>query len=176
MNITVYLGSRMGNHPCFREAAVEVGEWIAKNGDTLIYGGSDIGLMGVIADTVMKGGGRVIGIEPRFFIERGLLHEGITETIPVDTMSERRDLMMEMGDALIAIPGGAGTLDEISEAVVMASLGKHAKPCIFYNKNGFYDKLAEFYDQMVDADFLPEESRRKIIFADSIEEIERAVR
>ena len=109
MNITVYLGAREGRHPRYREAAEEVGRWIAENGHTLIYGGSEIGLMGVLANTVMEGGGTVIGVEPQFFIDGGFLHPGITKTIPVQTMSERRDRMMEMGDGFIALPGGAGT-------------------------------------------------------------------
>ncbi|MBE5996299.1 MAG: TIGR00730 family Rossman fold protein [Lachnospiraceae bacterium] len=172
MNITVYLGAREGKHPRYREAAVEVGRWIAENGHTLIYGGSEIGLMGVLANTVMEGGGTVIGVEPQFFIDDGLLHAGITKTIPVGTMSERRDKMMELGEGFIALPGGAGTLDEISEVIVMASLGKHGKPCVLYNKGGYYDKLAEFYDQMTEEGFLPESSRRKIIFAENIDEID----
>ena len=176
MNITVYLGAREGNRPCYKEAAEEVGRWIAENGHTLIYGGSAIGLMGVLADTVIQGGGKAIGIEPQFFIDDGLVHPGITETIPVGTMSERRDKMMEMGDGFIALPGGAGTLDEISEVIVMSSLGRHGKPCILYNKGGYYDKLAEFYDQMTEEGFLPESSRRKIIFAENIDEIDAVFR
>ena len=111
MNITVYLGARTGNEPVFRETAAEIGKWIAKAGHRLIYGGSAIGLMGVLADAVMEGGGEVIGVEPQFFIDDGFLHEGITKTIPTATMAERRLLMMEMGDAFIALPGGIGTLD-----------------------------------------------------------------
>ena len=176
MNITVYLGAREGNHPRYREATVEVGRWIAENGHTLIYGGSEIGLMGVLANTVMEGGGTVIGVEPQFFIDDGLLHTGITKTIPVQTMSERRDKMMELGDGFIALPGGAGTLDEISEVIVLASLGRHGKPCVLYNKGGYYDKLAEFYDQMTEEGFLPERSRRKIIFAENIDEIDAVFR
>ena len=176
MNITVYLGAREGNHPRYREAAEEIGRWIAENGHTLIYGGSEIGLMGVLANTVLKGGGQVIGVEPQFFIDGGFLHTGITRTIPTRTMSERRDIMMEMGDGFVALPGGAGTLDEISEVIVMASLGKHGKPCVLYNKDGYYDKLAQFYDQMTGEGFLPDESRRKIIFANTVEEIDKVFR
>ena len=176
MNITRYLGAREGRHPRYREAAEEVGRWIAENGHTLIYGGSEIGLMGVLANTVMEGGGTVIGVEPQFIIDGGFLHPGITKTIPVQTMSERRDRMMEMGDGFIALPGGAGTLDEISEVIVMASLGKHDKPCILYNKDGYYDKLAAFYDQMTEEGFLSEESREKIVFADTVDEIDSIFR
>ncbi len=175
MNITVYLGARPGNDPAFREAALEIGRWIAAEGHRLIYGGSAVGLMGVLADAVIEGGGEVIGVEPRFFIEDGFLHEGITKTIPTETMAERRLLMMEMGDAYIALPGGAGTLDEISEVIVMAGLGKHRKPCIIYNKNGYYDPLMNMFDRIEAADFMTREAREKIIFASSLDEIRRAV-
>lgn len=175
MNITVYLGAREGNEPVFRETAAEIGKWIAREGHRLIYGGSGIGLMGVLADAVMEGGGEAVGVEPQFFIDDGFLHEGITKTIPTRTMAERRLLMMEMGDAFIALPGGVGTLDEISEVIVMAALGKHKKPCILYNKNGYYDLLRNFFDQMTQYDFLAKDARDRIIFADTLEDIQRAV-
>ena len=175
MNITVYLGASFGNDPIYRETAVEIGKWIAAEGHTLIYGGSAVGLMGVIADTVIENGGEVIGIEPQFFIDEGLLHEGITKTIATETMAERRLMMMDMGDAYIAIPGGVGTLDEISEVIVMATLGKHARPCILYNKNGYYDPLKEMFDRMTSAGFVTEENRAKIQFAGSLEEISSIV-
>ena len=176
MNITVYLGAREGNTPAFREAAAEVGEWIARDGHRLIYGGSGVGLMGVLADAVVNNGGEAIGVEPQFFIDDGLLHEGITKTIPTQNMADRRVLMMEMGDAYIALPGGVGTLDEISEAIVMGALGKHEKPCILYNKDGYYDLLRDFFDQMVDRDFLTAEARSMIRFAGSLEEIRQALK
>ena len=175
MNITVYLGAREGNEPVFREAAAEIGKWIAEAGHRLIYGGSGIGLMGVLADAAMESGGEVIGVEPQFFIDDGFLHEGITKTIPTETMAERRLLMMEMGDAFIALPGGIGTLDEISEVIVMAALGKHKKPCILYNKNGYYDLLRGMFDRMMHYEFMAEEARDRIVFADTLEDIQRAV-
>ena len=175
MNITVYLGAREGNEPVFRETAAEVGKWIAEAGHRLIYGGSAIGLMGVLADAAMESGGEVIGVEPQFFIDDGFLHEGITKTIPTETMAERRLLMMEMGDAFIALPGGIGTLDEISEVIVMAALGKHKKPCILYNKNGYYDLLRGMFDRMTQYEFLAKEARDRIVFADTLEDIQRAV-
>ena len=175
MNITVYLGAREGNEQIFRDTAAEIGKWIARAGHRLIYGGSEIGLMGVLANAVMENGGEVIGVEPQFFIDDGFLHEGITKTIPTETMAERRIKMMEMGDAYIALPGGIGTLDEISEVIVMAALGKHQKPCIIYNKNGYYDLLRGMFDRMADADFMTKEARAMITFAESLEDIKRAV-
>ena len=175
MNITVYLGSNDGRDPALKKAVRELGYWIGRNHHTLIYGGSKRGLMGELAESVLMAGGKVIGVEPQFFIDDGFLHEGITETISTETMAERRIKMMEMGDAYIALPGGIGTLDEISEVIVMAALGKHQKPCIIYNKNGYYDLLRGMFDRMADADFMTKEARAMITFAESLKDIKRAV-
>lgn len=161
----------MGNDPSFREAAEEIGRMIAGEGDTLIYGGSGVGLMGILADAALSGGAEVIGVEPQFFLDRGLLYEGITKTIPTETMAERKVLMMEMGDAYIALPGGIGTLDEITEVITLAALDRHRKPCILYNKNGYYDPLAEVFDRMTAAGFLSEAARKKVHFAADADEI-----
>lgn len=171
MRIAVYCGSGFGKRKAYREAAQEVGNWIGKNGYELIYGGSERGLMGVLANAAVAEGGTVIGVEPEFFLEEGLEHKGITKTIPCKTMSERKSIMMEMSDAYIALPGGAGTLDEISEVIVLAGLGREHKPCILYNKEGYYDALLAFYDQMVDEKFMSEENRRKIIAVKNTEEL-----
>jgi uncharacterized protein (TIGR00730 family) len=175
MNITVYLGANEGRDPDLKKAARELGTWIGGHNNTLIYGGSKCGLMGELAESTLLAGGRVIGVEPQFFIDDGFLHEGITKTIPTETMAERRLLMMEMGDAFIALPGGIGTLDEISEVIVMAALGKHKKPCILYNKNGYYDLLRGMFDQMTHYEFMAEDARDRIVFADTLEDIQRAV-
>lgn len=172
MNIAVYCGSSMGNDPAFAEAAREVGAMIGERGDRLIYGGSRAGLMGLVADAVLENGGHVTGVEPRFFLEAGYVHEGIDETIPTETMNERKAKMLELQDACIAIPGGSGTLDEISEAVVMAGLDDEPKPCILYNKKHFYDLLEKFYDQMVENEFLSGHNRGLISFCQEIGEIE----
>ncbi len=161
----------MGNDPSFREAAEEIGRMIAEEGDTLIYGGSGVGLMGILADAALSGGAEVIGVEPQFFLDRGLLHEGITKTIPTETMAERKALMLEMGDAYIALPGGIGTLDEITEAITLAALDRHRKPCILYNKNGYYDPLAEVFDRMTAAGLMSEEAGKKVHFAADADEI-----
>ena len=175
MNITVYLGANPGNDPALKTAVRELGTWIGQSGNALVYGGSKAGLMGELAESVLDAGGEVTGVEPQFFIDDGFLHEGITKTIPTATMAERRLLMMEMGDAFIALPGGIGTLDEISEVIVMAALGKHQKPCILYNKNGYYNLLRGMFDQMTEFDFMTKEARGRVIFADTLEDIRRAV-
>ncbi len=172
MNIAVFCGSNFGTEETFREAAAEVGGWLADKGHTLIYGGSDRGLMGVLADTAVEGGGRVIGVEPRFFLGQGLEHPGITKTIPCETMSERKSIMMEMSDAYIALPGGPGTLDELTEVIVLSGLGREDKPCILYNKEGYYDDLLAFYDKMLGVGFMDRTYRSKILAVKSPEELD----
>ncbi len=115
MNITVYLGSEYGVNPLYIEKAAELGRWIGSNGHSLVYGGGNVGLMGVLADNVLASGGKVIGVIPDFFIEIEQQHNGLTELEVVPSMSERKKRMVELGDFFIAFPGGIGTLEEISE-------------------------------------------------------------
>ena len=172
MNITVYLGANEGNHPKFKEAVEELGAFIGKRGDTLIYGGSKSGLMGIIADSVLAAGGRVTGIEPRMFIDRQLQHEGITELIVTADMPSRKTKMIEMGDAFIAFPGGTGTLEEVSEVMSLCSLDMIKAPCILYNLDGYYDSLKELLGTMVSFGLSTESRQRRIHFAKDIGEIE----
>lgn len=176
MRIAVYCGSGFGKREIYKEAAKEVGTWIAEQGYELIYGGSERGLMGVLANAAVAKGGTVIGVEPNFFLEEGLEHKGITKTIPCETMSERKSIMMKMSDAYIALPGGPGTLDEISEVIILAGLGREHKPCILYNKEGYYDTLLALYDQMVEEEFMSEENRRKILAVKNTEELAEALK
>jgi uncharacterized protein (TIGR00730 family) len=173
MRIAVYCGSGFGKRQAYRDAAEEVGSWIAEHGYELIYGGSERGLMGIVANAALKHHGTVIGVEPEFFLEEGLKHKGITKTIPCKTMSERKAIMMNMSDAYIALPGGPGTLDEISEVIVLSHLGREHKPCILYNKEDYYDALLAFYDQMVDEEFSTPENRKKILAVRNTAELEQ---
>ena len=111
MNITVYLGAHEGNDPSYRKAVEELGAWIADNGNRLVYGGSDEGLMAVIADAVLSHGGEVTGIEAQMFADQGVAHQGLTELVIVPDITERRTRMIELGDVFIAFPGGTGTLE-----------------------------------------------------------------
>ncbi|GIO37986.1 cytokinin riboside 5'-monophosphate phosphoribohydrolase [Paenibacillus antibioticophila] len=172
MNIAVYCGASLGNSPVYQEAAVEVGEWIARQGHVLVYGGGRAGLMGMLADTVLSHGGEVIGIIPGFLRDRELAHPHLTELIVVDSMPERKKYMMDLSKAYLALPGGPGTLEEITECVSWARIGQNENPCIFYNKNGYYDHVDSFYSKMVEEGFLSAEDRSKILFSDSIGEIE----
>ena len=175
MNITVYLGSNEGNEPGLAVAAARLGTWIGENGHTLIYGGSKCGLMGVLAESVLNAGGKVIGVEPRFFIEMGLDYDEITELIVTEDMSERKAKMIELGDAFIAFPGGTGTLEEISEIMSKVVLGHLDSPCIIYNLGGYYDDLKRLLERMVQAGLASEEKLKGIHFAGSLEEIVRYI-
>lgn len=116
MNITVYLGANEGNDPSLRKAVQELGTWIGASGNALVYGGSKTGLMGEIAKSVLDAGGNVTGVEPQFFMDEGFQYDGLTELIVTKDMSERKNKMIELGDAFIAFPGGTGTLEEIAES------------------------------------------------------------
>lgn len=173
MNITVYCGASTGNDPIYKQKASELGTWMAHHGLTLVYGGGRTGLMGKLADAVLANGGKAIGVIPEFLKTEEEAHTGLTQLITVDTMSQRKEKMLALGDAYIALPGGAGTLEEISEAIAAARLGRHAKPCILYNIQNCYDYLEKLFDHMVTAGFLNDASRDKARFVTSIEEIEK---
>ena len=157
MNITVYLGSGSGNDPNFNSAATELGKWIGENGHTLIYGGSKCGLMGDLAESVLMSGGKVIGVEPQFFIDMGFDYDAITQLIVTKDMSERKAKMIELGDAFIAFPGGTGTLEEISEVMSKVVLRHLSAPCIVYNLNGYYDDQRRLLQKMVNTGLAIEE-------------------
>ena len=171
MNITVYLGANEGNDPFFKEAVRELGAWIGTNGNTLVYGGSKSGLMGELAESVLQAGGKVIGVEPQFFIDAGFVYDEITELITTKDMSERKAKMIELGDAFIAFPGGTGTLEEITEVMSKVSLKHLDAPCILYNLNGYYDSLKQLLDHMIKMGLSSENRQQGIYFADDMEDI-----
>ena len=173
MNITVYLGANEGNAPFFKEAVHELGLWIGTNGNTLVYGGSKSGLMGELAESVLQAGGKVIGVEPRFFIDAGFVYDEITELITTKDMSERKAKMIELGDVFIAFPGGTGTLEEITEVMSKVSLKHLDAPCILYNLNGYYDSMKQLLEHMIEMDLSSEEKQEGIYFAEDLEEIQR---
>lgn len=173
MNITVYLGANEGNDPFLKETVRELGAWIGTNGNTLIYGGSKSGLMGELAESVLQAGGKVIGVEPQFFIDAGFVYDEITELITTKDMSERKAKMIELGDVFIAFPGGTGTLEEITEVMSKVSLKHLDAPCILYNLNGYYDSLKQLLEHMIEMDLSSEEKQEGIYFAEHLEEIQR---
>ena len=172
MNITVYLGANEGNNPSLKRAVKELGTWIGKSGNALIYGGSKSGLMGALADSVLNAGGNVTGVEPQFFIENEFQHEGITKLIVTKDMSERKNKMIELGNAFIAFPGGTGTLEEITEIMSKVSLKQLNAPCIVYNLNGYYDSLKVLLDHMIEMGLSTSDKQEKIYFANNLSEID----
>lgn len=171
MNITVYLGANEGNDPFIAEAARELGAWIGKSGNNLVYGGSKVGLMGILAESALDAGAQVTGVEPQFFIDQAVQLDTITRLIVTDTMAERKAKMIELGDAFIAFPGGTGTLEEISEIMSKVSLKQLAAPCILYNLNGYYDHLKALLAHMIDMGLSTPERQEGIYFAETLDEI-----
>ncbi len=172
MNITVYLGSYEGNNPILREAVQELGRWIGESGNALVYGGSGIGLMGVLAESVLRAGGKATGVEPEFFMEQVLQKDDLTELIVTKDMPERKAKMIELGDAFIAFPGGTGTLEEITEVMSMVSLGHLDAPCILYNLQGYYDDLKHQLQNMILMGLSTEERQKGIYFAEDLQQIQ----
>ena len=175
MNITVYLASEYGNDGSFTDSVRQFGEWMGRNGHRLIYGGSKRGLMGELAESVLKSGGSVIGVEPEMFVKMGLLYDEIDELIVTKDIVERRRKMIELGEAFIAFPGGTGTLEEISEIISMVALHQLHAPCILCNLNGYYDDLQRLFEKMIDSGLSSKEKLAGVCFAGSTEEAIRII-
>ena len=175
MNITVYLGANEGNDPEFRSAVAALGKWIGESGNDLVYGGSKSGLMGVPAESVLKAGGKVTGVEPRFFVDAGYVYDDVTKLIVTEDMSERKKKMIELGQAFIAFPGGTGTLEEITEVMSKVSLGHLDAPCILYDLGGFYTGLKTLLRHMIETGLSTEEKQKGIVFASDLEEIKSII-
>lgn len=154
MKVAVFCGSAAGHEPVFIEATRALGRHFVQQGIDVVYGGGHVGLMGAIADSVMQAGGRVYGVMPKHLVDREIAHQGLTELTVVKDMHERKAAMADMADAFVALPGGAGTLEEIFEVWTWAQLGHHQKPCAFYNVEGFYEPLFGMIEQMMKTGFL----------------------
>jgi uncharacterized protein (TIGR00730 family) len=157
--VCVFCGSNSGARPEYAAAARAVAAALVRNDLELVYGGGRVGLMGVLADEVLRLGGRAIGVIPRNLLLREVGHTSLTELRVVETMHERKALMAELSDAFIAMPGGLGTLEEIFEVWTWAQLGVHRKPCGFLDVAGYYDSLMEFLDNAVRERFVREDTR-----------------
>jgi uncharacterized protein (TIGR00730 family) len=145
-SLAVYCGSRSGADPAYADAARAVGKFIGDNGGQLVYGGGKAGLMGLVADATLEAGGRVVGVIPQTLVDRELAHRGIQELHIVDTMNERKQMMIERASAFVALPGGIGTFEELFEVWTLATLNYHAKPVGLLNVGGYYDRLLEFLE------------------------------
>ena len=167
-SLCVYCGSSPGNHPEYAERARAFGVEMAHRGIALVYGGGKVGLMGTVADAVLAGGGKVIGVIPRQLVELEVAHPGLSELVVVETMHQRKTRMYELSDAFVALPGGFGTMDEMFEMLTWAQLGLHRYPCAFLDVRGYYRDLRMMMDHMVDEGFVRAGQRDSVWFGDSM--------
>ncbi len=170
-SIAVFCGSSEGASSIYKESAVKLGQELAKHQITLIYGGANVGLMGIVADAVLEHGGSVIGVLPQFLQNREIAHTGLTELIMVDSMHERKAKMAELADGFIALPGGPGTLEEYFEIFTWGQLGLHQKPCGLLNINQYFDPLVSMFDTMERDHFMQPKYRAMVITDDTPEGI-----
>jgi uncharacterized protein (TIGR00730 family) len=161
--LCVFCGSNAGRRPAYSEAARTVGELLAWRKITLVYGGGNVGLMGVVADACLASGGRVIGVIPRLLQEKELAHRGLTQMHVVGTMHERKALMADLADAFLALPGGFGTWDEFCEVFTWSQLGIQTKACALLNVEGYYDALLALADRATADGFLRPEHRELLL-------------
>lgn len=169
--VCVFCGSSVGNHRDYVDYAEALGRLLAARKIGLVYGGGNVGLMGVIADAAMAAGGEVIGVIPQPLKDREIAHTGIRDLRVVDSMHTRKAVMADLSDAFIAMPGGVGTFEEIFEAITWTQLGVHRKPCGFLNVAGFYSPLVAFIDQAVSEGFIKPIHRAMIAVDDNPERL-----
>ncbi|MCP1659822.1 TIGR00730 family Rossman fold protein [Neisseria perflava] len=170
-SIAVYCGSNLGAIPDYFHAAQEVGAAIAKRGSRLIYGGGRIGLMGAVADAVLASGGEAVGVIPTFLREKEVAHHDLTELVETPDMPARKNKMIALADAFIALPGGIGTYEELFEVLSLAQLRQHAKPIGILNVNGFFDPLLALLQHTADSGFMPQANLRLVCVADNAAEL-----
>jgi uncharacterized protein (TIGR00730 family) len=160
--LCVYCGSNAGNRPVFADAAVALGQRMAREGLGLVYGGGNVGLMGIVADAVLSAGGEVIGVIPQHLMQWEVAHRGVTQLEVVGSMHERKQRMFDLADGFVALPGGFGTLDEMFEMLTWRQLGLGDKPCAFLDVDGFYQPLFAMIDRMVETRFLHPDQRNDL--------------
>ena len=172
--ICVFCGSSSGLSRTYADAAVALGRCLAEHGTDLVYGGASVGLMGVLADTVLASGGEVVGVIPKALAEKEVSHKHLTQLHVVGSMHERKALMAELSDAFIALPGGFGTIEELCEIITWGQLGFHRKPIGLLNVDGYFDSLLAFFDRAMHDQFVNSAHRRLVIDSTSPAEILRA--
>jgi len=170
-SICVFCGSSIGNKEIYTSATHDIAKYFISNNIDLVYGGSNIGLMRILADDIQEGKCKVIGVMPHFLASKEIAHTTIDELIMVETMAIRKQKMADLSDAFIAMPGGFGTLDEISEVLTWYQLELTKKPLAIYNVNHYYDHLGLFLDRMVEDGFLRSEHRKNIIIEENPEKL-----
>ena len=170
-SVCVYCGSSSGRDARHADVAAALGAHLAERGVRLVYGGGSVGLMGTLADAALAGGGEVVGVLPRGLFARELAHGGLTALHEVATMHERKQLMFDLADAFVALPGGLGTLEELAEMVTWAQLGIHSKPIAVLDVHGYWRPLLELLDRAVVEGFLPERSRGLVLHVDRVDDL-----
>jgi uncharacterized protein (TIGR00730 family) len=169
--VVVFCGSGAGNSNVFKKEAYNLGLFLASNAIDLVYGGAQVGLMGAVADGVLTGGGKVTGVIPDFLAAKEIRHHHLTEMIVVKSMHERKLLMSELCDGVIALPGGFGTLDELFEMLTWAQLGLHQKPIALYNIDGYFNDLIHFVNAVNKNGFISDTHRSMLIVEDNAEQL-----
>lgn len=169
--IAIYCGSATGNEPIFAEQAALLGQTLVKHGYGIVYGGGNVGLMGIIADSVIRAGGEVIGVIPKFLSRKELEYKGVTKMHRVETMGERKDMMNDICDAVITLPGGFGTLDEYFEMLTLGQLSQHKKPVALLNTDGYYNPLIVMIENMIENGFLKNEYREIFVVDRDVESL-----
>ncbi|MGE8035994.1 TIGR00730 family Rossman fold protein [Lysinibacillus sp. NPDC093692] len=167
-SIAVFCGSSIGASKAYKEGAILLGKELARRNITLIYGGASVGVMGTVADTVLREGGKVIGVIPTLLEEREISHKNLTELIVVNSMHERKSKMMELADGFIALPGGPGTLEELFEVFTWNQIGLLQKPCGILNINHYYNLLIGLFDHMQNEQFLQAQSRNALLVDEDV--------
>ena len=169
--VSVFCGSSLGTDEVFQKQAYLLGETLAAQKIGLVYGGANIGLMGAVADGALSKGGEVIGVLPTFLQAKEIAHKNLTQLILVETMHQRKTIMNELSDGVIALPGGFGTLEEFFEMLTWAQLGLHKKPIALLNVEGFFDSLKTLIQSMVDKGFLKQLNHDMLLTSDNINDL-----
>ena len=167
-SICVFCGARFGSDPAARQLATDMGELLAREGMTLVYGGGGVGLMGILANATLNSGGKVVGVIPRFLLKREAGHPDLTETVVVETMHERKRTMYERSDAIVVLPGGLGTLEEFFEVLSWRTLGLHTKPIVIVDLGGYWQPLADLLRSCVEGGFADRAHLDVVAFIDNL--------
>ncbi|KGT85980.1 LOG family protein [Erwinia typographi] len=169
--VGIFCGSSEGHSTAYIDAARHVGKYLAEQGISIVYGGGRVGLMGAVADAALAYGGHVTGVIPKSLLEREIAHTGLSELLVVDNMHQRKNMMAELSSGFIALPGGAGTAEEIFEQWTWAQLGIHDKPLAFLNVNHFYDPLTVMVQRMVSDGFMKQDYANMLRFSENLHDI-----
>ena len=176
MHIAVYLGSSSGNNQKYEKLTQQIACWLCEKGHTLVYGAGSRGLMGLLARTVHENHGRIIGVMPEFLLEQEKLYPAIDELYMVDTMSKRKQKMIDEAESFIALPGGPGTLEEVTEIISLIRLNRISGSCVLWNLDGYYQPLKDQLDRMIECGFLSAEMINRVYFITSMDELDAIFR